>query len=92
MNEPFITNDAVVLGLLVSSLGIIFYATQQKSLSVFFKIIPALLLCYLIPSLFSTFGVISAEHSSLWPVAKNYFLPAALILMTPVVIEEKPNW
>ena len=82
MNEPFITNDAVVLGLLVSSLGIIFYATQQKSLSVFFKIIPALLLCYLIPSLFSTFGVISAEHSSLWPVAKNYFLPAALILMT----------
>ena len=82
MNEPYITNDAVVLGLLVSALGLIFYATQQKSLSLFFKFIPALLLCYLIPSLLSTFGIVSAEHSSLWPVAKNYFLPAALILMT----------
>ena len=48
----------------------------------FYKIIPALLLCYLIPSLFSTAGIISPKVSGLWPVAKNYFLPASLILMT----------
>ena len=82
--EPtaIITNDAVVLGLLATCLGIIFYSAQLKSLSWFFKIIPALLLCYLIPSLLSTFGLISPKASGLWPVAKNYFLPASLILMT----------
>ena len=81
-NDVFITDDAVVLGLLVSCLGLIFYTSQLKSLKTFYKIIPALLLCYLIPSLFSTAGIISPKVSGLWPVAKNYFLPASLILMT----------
>ena len=80
--EVLITDDAVVLGLLVSCLGLIFYTSQLKSLKNFYKIIPALLLCYLIPSLFSTAGIISPKVSGLWPVAKNYFLPASLILMT----------
>ena len=80
--EVLITDDAVVLGLLVSCLGLIFYTSQLKSLKTFYKIIPALLLCYLIPSLFSTAGIISPKVSGLWPVAKNYFLPASLILMT----------
>ena len=80
--DVLITHDAVVLGLLVSCLGLIFYTSQLKSLKTFYKIIPALLLCYLIPSLFSTAGIISPKVSGLWPVAKNYFLPASLILMT----------
>jgi uncharacterized membrane protein len=77
-----ITDDAVVLGILVTCLGLIFYTAQLKGLKTFYKIIPALLLCYLIPSLLSTFGIISPKVSGLWPVAKNYFLPASLILMT----------
>ena len=80
--DVLITDDAVVLGLLVSCLGLIFYTSQIKSLKTFYRIIPALLLCYLIPSLFSTAGIISPKVSGLWPVAKNYFLPASLILMT----------
>ena len=80
--DVLITDDAVVWGLLVSCLGLIFYTSQLKSLKTFYKIIPALLLCYLIPSLFSTAGIISPKVSGLWPVAKNYFLPASLILMT----------
>jgi len=80
--DVLFTDDAVVLGLLVSCLGLIFYTSQLKSLKNFYKIIPALLLCYLIPSLFSTAGIISPKVSGLWPVAKNYFLPASLILMT----------
>ena len=80
--DVLITDDAVVLGLLVSCLGLVFYTSQLKSLKTFYKIIPALLLCYLIPSLFSTVGIISPKVSGLWPVAKNYFLPASLILMT----------
>ena len=80
--DVLIRDDAVVLGLLISCLGLIFYTSQLKSLKTFYKIIPALLLCYLIPSLFSTAGIISPKVSGLWPVAKNYFLPASLILMT----------
>ena len=79
---PLITDDAVVLGLLVSCLALIFYTSNLKSLKGFYKFVPALLLCYLLPSLLSTFGVISPKVSGLWPVAKNYFLPASLILMT----------
>ncbi len=82
MGTPVITNDAVVLGLLITCLGLIFYTAELKVLKSFYKIIPTLLLCYLIPSLLSTFGIISPENSELWPVAKNYFLPASLILMT----------
>ena len=82
MNEPFITDDAVVFGLLMCCLGIVFYTSQLKNLKWFYKIIPALLMCYLLPALLSTFNIISPKFSGLWPIAKNYFLPASLILMT----------
>ncbi len=80
--EPLITNDAVTFGLLACCLGIVFYTSQQKGLKWFYKIVPALLMCYLLPALLSTFGIISPKTSELWPIAKNYFLPASLILMT----------
>lgn len=82
LNEPLIIDDAVVFGLLMCCLGIVFYTSQLKSLSWFYKIIPALLMCYLLPALLSTFNIISPKFSGLWPIAKNYFLPASLILMT----------
>ncbi|MDF1672436.1 MAG: DUF819 family protein [Vicingaceae bacterium] len=82
INQPLITNDAVVFGLLALCLGIVFYTSQQKGLKWFYKIIPALLMCYLLPALLSTFNIISPKTSGLWPIAKNYFLPASLILMT----------
>ncbi len=80
---PLITNDAVVLGLLCLVLGGLFYA---KSLGgkwdKFFTFIPIILLCYLIPSLMNSFGLISSDGSQLWTIAKDYFLPASLILLT----------
>ena len=82
IKEPLIIDDAIVFGLLMSCLGIVFYTSQLKSLSWFYKIIPALLMCYLLPALLSTFNIISPKFSGLWPIAKNYFLPASLILMT----------
>ena len=82
MNPPLITDDAVVFGLLMCCLGIVFYTSQKSSLKWFYKIFPALLMCYLLPALLSTFNIISPKYSSLWPIAKNYFLPASLILMT----------
>jgi len=80
--KPLVTDDAVIFGLLMCCLGIVFYTSQIKKLSWFYKIIPALLMCYLLPALLSTFNIISPKYSNLWPIAKNYFLPASLILMT----------
>jgi len=61
--EPFITNDAVVLGLLISILAGVFYTSGLKTLfwTKFYKFVPALLLCYFVPSLFNSAGLISAE-------------------------------
>ena len=58
---PLITNDAVVFGILMVLLGLIFRATELPRFSKFFQLIPALLLCYFLPSLFSTFGIISPK-------------------------------
>jgi uncharacterized membrane protein len=58
---PFITNDAVVFGILIGLLTLVFKATETPRFSKFFKVIPALLLCYFLPSLFSTFGIISPK-------------------------------
>jgi uncharacterized membrane protein len=82
LNKPFVTDDAIVFGLLMCCLGIVFYTSQLKNLKWFYKIVPALLMCYLLPALLSTFNIISPKFSGLWPIAKNYFLPASLILMT----------
>jgi uncharacterized membrane protein len=56
---PLITNDAVVFGILIIILALIFKSSEIPKLSKFYKVIPALLLCYFIPSLLSTIGIIS---------------------------------
>ena len=82
--EPLISEDSITFGLLALVLALIFYTANSKrsGWKRFYGVIPALLLCYLIPGLLSTFGVISPEYSSLYTAAKTYLLPAALILMT----------
>lgn len=56
---PLITNDAVVFGILMGLLLLIFRTTELPGFKKFYKIIPALLLCYFLPSVFSTLGIIS---------------------------------
>ena len=84
MNEPIITNDTVVFGLLTLCLGFIFYTSSLKTgfWSKFYNIVPAVLMCYVLPSILASIGVISDETSSLYFMASRYLLPAALILMT----------
>ncbi len=83
-HAPLITNDAVVLGLLAVILGFIFktansgHAFWQK----FYKYIPALLLCYFLPSLLNTFNIVNGHESKVYHVASRYLLPACLILLT----------
>ncbi|MAQ31992.1 MAG: hypothetical protein CMD26_04610 [Flavobacteriales bacterium] len=77
-------NDATVLGLLIMMLTAIFVMekSSNKYLKSFFKYVPALLLCYFIPSLFNSMGVISGEESNLYFIASRYLLPASLVLLT----------
>lgn len=56
---PLITNDAVVFGILMALLLLIFRTNASPRFAKFYKVIPALLLCYFLPSVFSTLGVIS---------------------------------
>jgi uncharacterized membrane protein len=94
---PFFTKDTIVFGLLILLLALVFYTSSRpdgfwKKLHVF---LPALLLCYLLPSILSSFNIISPEwiepdaygngvkvKSGIYHVASRYLLPAALILLT----------
>ncbi len=97
MTEPLFTNDAIVFGVLMLSLGFVFYTENVKSgfWQKFYKIVPGLFMAYFIPALFTTFGVISPEwettntlgettsvSSQLYYVSSRFLLPAALVLMT----------
>lgn len=79
-----ITNDAVILGMLMVSLGLIFYTHSLKNsfFQSFYKYVPALLLAYFVPALIGSSGLINVEESNLYFVASRYLLPASLILLT----------
>ena len=81
---PFFTNDAIVLGLLMAVLAIVFYLESSKKpfWTKFFTYIPSLLLCYFLPALLKwPFNLVDGEVSELYYVASRYLLPAALILL-----------
>jgi len=81
---PLITNDAVVLGILMVILGGVFRTSSSESpfWKKFYGIVPSLLLCYFLPSLLATAGIISGEESQLYFVASRYLLPTSLVLLT----------
>jgi len=97
MTTPFFSNDAIVFGILMLSLGFVFYTESKTSgfWPKFYKIVPGLFMAYLLPALFTTFGIIAPEwtetsatgetiekSSNLYYVASRFLLPAALVLMT----------
>jgi len=93
----FFQNDAIIFGLLMLVLGSIFYTSSvdNKFWKSFYKYIPALLLCYFVPAILNSTGIISTEwevekedgstekvKSQLYYVASRYLLPASLVLLT----------
>lgn len=82
--QPLITNDTVVFGLLALALGFIFYTSSLTAgfWKKFYSIVPAVLMCYLLPAILASSGLISDETSNLYFMASRYLLPAALVLMT----------
>ncbi len=85
MNHPaLIQNDATVMGLLAIILGIVFHTanSQHRVCKRFYRYVPAILLCYFLPSLLNTFNIVDAHNSQLYFVASRYLLPACLVLLT----------
>ncbi len=94
---PFITQDTIAFGIIMLTLGFVFYTSSSENNGwvKFYKIVPSLLMAYMLPAIFTSFGIIAPEwesvdiegnitqHSSnLYYVASRFLLPAALILMT----------
>ncbi len=82
--EPLITNDAVVLGILLGVLAFVFTTSHSDSRlwRRFYGVVPSILVCYFLPSLLSTVGIISGEVSNLYFVSSRYLLPTSLVLLT----------
>ncbi|TYB76912.1 DUF819 family protein [Bizionia myxarmorum] len=97
MQEPIFTSDTIVFGLLMLTLGFIFYTESLKTgfWPKFYKIVPGLFMAYMLPAVLTTAGLIAPEwetvneageitkeSTSLYFMASRYLLPAALVLMT----------
>jgi uncharacterized membrane protein len=80
---PF-TNDAITFGILMICLGFVFYTESIKNRFWvrFYKVIPGLLMCYFLPAIFNSLGIISSQESQTYYIASRYLLPASLVLMT----------
>ncbi|HYM85530.1 MAG TPA: DUF819 family protein, partial [Pseudoxanthomonas sp.] len=80
-----ITNDIVLFGLIAATLAAIFWTATgpTKFLKKFYAVVPALLLCYFIPGIYNSIGLIDGASSKLYnPIASRVLLPAALVLLT----------
>ena len=81
---PLIHDDIVLFGILMTILAFVFLTSNSKNpqLRSFYKVVPSLLLCYLLPSLLTLFGLVDPEESQLYTIAKKCLLPTSLILLT----------
>lgn len=76
-----IQSEAGVLAVLLVVLAAIFWTSQQRGIGAIYKVIPALVFCYFVPTALSTFHVIPVE-CALYKWVKGFVLPASLLLLT----------
>jgi uncharacterized membrane protein len=83
--QALITSDIIVFGLIAATLALIFWTASGPTpwLKRFYSVVPALLLCYFVPAIYNTVGLIDGHGTALYnPLARDVFLPAALVLLT----------
>lgn len=88
-----ISNDAVVLELLAITLALVFKTAESNRpfLKKFYSVVPSVLLCYLIPGIFNSLGLIAGDTSQVYMIATRYLLPASLVLFT-LSLDLKEFW
>ncbi len=79
-NGSVVQQPAGIFAVLLAVLALIFWLTQHPVAGRIFKIIPALVFCYFVPTTLTTLGVLPAE-SPLYSWIKAFVLPAALLLL-----------
>ena len=77
---PLVQDPAGILAVLMAVLAVIFWMTQHRVLGRVFKIIPALVFCYFVPTTLTTLGLIP-DKSPLYEWVKAFVLPASLLLL-----------
>lgn len=77
---PWIEHPAGVLAVLLAVLAIIFWLTQRPIVGRIFKVVPALVFCYFVPTTLTTLGIIP-DSSPLYNWVKDFVLPASLLLL-----------
>jgi len=84
-STALIQNDIVLFGLIAATLGAVFWTSSRQTgfWKKFYAWVPALLLCYFIPGIYNSIGLIDGNASKLYnPIASRVLLPAALVLLT----------
>lgn len=83
-SSALITNDAVIFGILMLMLALIFATAHsgRPFWKKFYTYMPLVLMCYFLPSVLNTLGIVDPESSRLYFMASRYLLPASLILLT----------
>ncbi|ERJ59978.1 DUF819 family protein [Sphingobacterium paucimobilis] len=91
--QPLITDTAVIVGILMTILGIVFYTSSlsNKYIKGFYNVIPPLLLCYFLPGVLNSLHVFDGANSPLTSVGSRYLLPACLILFV-ISLDLKEMW
>lgn len=87
-STALITNDIVVFGLIAATLGLIFWLASGPTpfWKKFFAWVPALLLCYFVPAIYNTVGLIDGSQGTIYnPIASRVLLPVALVLLTMTI-------
>src|SRR5690606_8770529 len=65
------------------TLGAVFWTASRPSgfWHRFYTYVPALLMCYLVPAIYNSIGLIDGNASGLYPMARDYLLPSSLVLL-----------
>ncbi|WP_447729852.1 DUF819 family protein [Pseudoxanthomonas suwonensis] len=87
-STALITNDIVVFGLIAATLGLIFWLASGPTpfWKKFFAWVPALLLCYFVPAIYNTVGLIDGSQGAVYnPIGSRVLLPVALVLLTMTI-------
>ena len=81
--DAWITNPAAVLGILLVILAVVFRTASRETpgWKKFYGIVPSILLCYFIPGILGTFGIIGDPSGDLYFVASRFLLPTCLVLL-----------
>ena len=87
-STALITSDIVVFGLIAGTLGLIFWLASGPTpfWKKFFTWVPALLLCYFVPAIYNTFGLIDGTQGAIYnPIGSRVQPPLALVLLTMTI-------